>query len=60
MQKIVEFKKRNFWSSRIDMTLLNEKIEQYNKDGWMVINITPIFTLFGVVSGYTLLIQLKG
>ena len=57
MQKVVEFRKRNFWSSRIDVKQLNEKIQQLNQDGWSVIHVTPIFTIFGVVNGYTLLIQ---
>ena len=57
MQKVVEFRKRNFWSSRIDVKQLNEKIQQLNQDGWSVILVTPIFTIFGVVNGYTLLIQ---
>ena len=57
MQKIVEFRKRRFWSSRIDVKQLNERIEHYNQDGWSVVNVTPIFTLFGVVNGYALLIQ---
>ena len=57
MQKVVEFRKRNFWSSRIDVKRLNEKIQQLNQDGWSVIHVAPIFTIFGVVCGYTLLIQ---
>jgi len=57
MQRVVEFRKRNFWSSRIDINQLNQKIQQLNKDGWSVVHVSPIFTIFGVVSGYTLLIE---
>ncbi len=34
MQRIVEFKKRHFWTSNIDMESLNQKMEQLNQDGW--------------------------
>ncbi len=36
MQKVIEFKNRNFWSSQIDTDQLNQKIAILNKDGWSV------------------------
>ena len=41
MQRIVEFKKRHFWTINIDMESLNQKVEQLNQDGWLVKHIIP-------------------
>ena len=57
MQRIVEFKARNFWSSKVDISELNEKIQQYNSEGWRVLQATPISTFAGVVAGYSLLLE---
>lgn len=59
MQKVIEFKKRNFWSSSIDNNALNEKIYALNKDGWVVKSITPNSALMGTVMSYTILIELE-
>ena len=58
MQKIVEFKKKTFWASRLDMNALNEKISSLNKDGWVVKSVVPNSALFGGVISYTLLLEL--
>ena len=58
MQRVIEFKKKNFWSSQIDIHALNEKISALNKDGWVVKSITPNSTFIGIVSSYTLLVEL--
>lgn len=59
MQKVIEFKKKNFWSSAVDTNALNEKIARLNQDGWMVKSITPNASLMGNVISYTLFIELK-
>lgn len=33
MQKVVEFKTRNFWSSQLNLDTLNEEIKKYNNQG---------------------------
>ena len=59
MQKVIEFKNRNFWSSQIDTDQLNQKIAILNKDGWSVKSITTNSTFFGAVSSYSLLLELN-
>lgn len=58
-QKVIEFRKRSFWSSQIDLAALNEKIQSLNDEGWLVRSITTSSSLIGGVSAYTLLIELK-
>ncbi|MEW6997474.1 DUF4177 domain-containing protein [Colwelliaceae bacterium BS250] len=59
MQKIIEFKSKNFWSSQVDINSLNNKISELNKDGWVIKSIIPNTTLFGAVISYTLMIELS-
>lgn len=59
LQKIIEFKKKNFWSSQVDTKALNEKIAGLNQDGWIVKSVTPNASLMGNVFSYTLLVELK-
>lgn len=58
LQRVIEFRKRNFWSSQIDVDTLNEKIAELNKDGWTVKSITLSNAFFGAVISYTLLVEL--
>ena len=58
MQRVFEFKKKNFWSSQVDLNALNEKISQLNKDGWAIKSITPNSSLFGIILSYTILVEL--
>ncbi|GGW74917.1 hypothetical protein [Alteromonas halophila] len=58
MQRIVEFRKLNFWSGKPGVEALNKKISELNKDGWYVQSVVPNTTFFGVISSYTLLLQL--
>ena len=55
MQKIVEFKKRGFFSHAIDA--LNERIYQLNQDGWRVISVTTATGFQGQITAYALLIE---
>ena len=57
MQQVIEYRKLSFWSSRVDMNALNEKIAQLNQDGWHVKSVTPHAGLFGSAAAYTLLIE---
>ncbi|MBE8168522.1 MAG: hypothetical protein HAW66_09180 [Shewanella sp.] len=59
MQKIIEYRKRNFWSSQLDLESLNKQIFELNKDGWFVKAITPNTAFIGVVTSYTLLLESK-
>ena len=59
MQKIIEFKKRNFWSSQVDINQLNDKIYQLNQDGWRVLTVTANNSYFSGVFSYTLLLEIK-
>lgn len=57
MQRVIEFKKKNFWSSKMDINVLNEKISALNNDGWVIKSITPNSTFIGIVTSYTLLVE---
>ena len=57
MQKVIEFKKHNFWSNQIDLEKLNEKIAELNKDGWTVKSITSSHAFLGRIMSYTLLVE---
>ena len=57
MQRIVEFKKRHFWTINIDMESLNQKVEQRNQDGWLVKHIIPNTPFTGTVASYSILLE---
>jgi len=59
MQKIIEFQKKTFWASRLDIDALNEQISSLNKEDWVVKSVVPNSALFGGVISYTLLLELK-
>ncbi|RYV02161.1 hypothetical protein SOPP22_11395 [Shewanella sp. OPT22] len=59
MQKIVEFTNRGFWSSKVGIEALNEKIYQLNNDGWIVKSMVPNTSFGGVVTSYSLLLETK-
>jgi hypothetical protein len=42
----------------MDINVLNEKISALNKDGWVIKSIIPNSTFIGIVTSYTLLIEL--
>ncbi|WP_250460227.1 DUF4177 domain-containing protein [Microbulbifer litoralis] len=53
MQKIVEFRKRSFWGSQVDLAALNEKIAGLNRDGWRIRQVGSN----RMVMSYTLLLE---
>lgn len=57
MQKLIEFRAKNFWSSKIDTAQLNKRIAEYNQEGWTVTQVSPLTTFSGFVSGYALLLE---
>ena len=59
MQKVIEFKKKGFWSSQVDLNSLNNKISELTKEGWVIKSLTPNTSLFGLVTSYTILIELS-
>lgn len=59
MQKVIEFKKKGFWSSQVDLNSLNNKISELTKEGWVIKSLTPNTSLFGLVTSYTMFIELS-
>ncbi|OLF74213.1 uncharacterized protein DUF4177 [Alteromonas sp. I10] len=57
MQKVVEFKTRNFWSSQLNLDTLNEEVTKYNNQGWRVIQITPVSSFSAHVRSVLLLLE---
>ncbi len=57
MQRVLEFKKLNFWSSKLDISKLNEKIFQLNNDGWVLTSLISNTHFLGGVASYTLLLE---
>ena len=57
MQKVVEFKTRNFWSSQLNLDPLNEEVTKYNNQGWRVIQITPVSSFSAHVRSVLLLLE---
>ncbi len=58
MQRVIEFKKHGFFSNQVQVDLLNDKIFQLNKDGWVIKSITPNSNFLGKVMSYTLWVEL--
>jgi hypothetical protein len=59
LQRIIEFKKKSFWASQLDISALNEKVAVLNKDGWIVKKIIPNTYFLGGIHSYTLLVELQ-
>ncbi|MFY8299594.1 hypothetical protein AAEU28_12575 [Pseudoalteromonas sp. SS15] len=59
MQRVIEFKKKSWWSGGIDTVALNEKIAALNGDGWQVKSMVANTVAFGRVDSYSLLIELQ-
>ena len=57
MQKVVEFKTRNFWSSQLNLDTLNEEVTKYNNQGWRVIQVTPVSSFSAHVRSVFLLLE---
>ena len=60
MQKIIEFRKRNFWSNQIDIAHLNNQIAKLNADGWKIVSMSISDGLFGGVVSYILFLDKAG
>ncbi len=59
LQRIIEFKKKTFWASSLDVNALNDQISSLNKDGWVVKKVIPNSYFLGGVYSYTLLLELE-
>ncbi|AXT40142.1 DUF4177 domain-containing protein [Alteromonas sp. BL110] len=57
MQKVVEFKTRNFWSSQLNLDTLNEEIKKYNNQSWRVIQVTPAASFSAHIRSVLLLLE---
>jgi hypothetical protein len=59
LQKVIEFKKKGFWSNQVDLNSLNNKISELTKEGWVIKSLTPNTSFFGLVTSYTMFIELS-
>lgn len=60
MKKVVIFsKKKNFWSVQPDVDLLNQQIQDAEKDGWNVVSVTANTSFLGAIASFTILIELS-
>ncbi len=58
MRKIVNVsKKKHGFSAEPDLELLNQQIEEIEKEGWKVISIATNCNLLGAISSYSLLLE---
>jgi len=58
LQSIFVFEGRKFWSNRLDVERLNEKILELNMSGWIVKSVSPSFSILGMNRSYTILMEL--
>lgn len=56
-QRIVEFRKRNFWTNQVDTSVLNERLAQLNIEGWCAVSVMANHSFAGLVTSYTLLLE---
>ena len=58
MRKIVNVSKKKHWfSAEPDLELLNQQIEEIEKESWKVISIATNCNLLGAISSYSLLLE---
>jgi len=58
MRKIVTVSKKKHWfASEPDLELLNQQIEEMEKDGWKVLSVATNCHFLGGISSYSLLIE---
>lgn len=57
MQRVVEFRKKHFWSGRLNLDALNTQIDKYREQGWRVVTIRPVTATFGVGGSYLVLLE---
>jgi hypothetical protein len=59
MRKVVIFERtKKWWHESPDVELLNQQIAEIESDGWSVISVSANTNLFGLISSYTILIEL--
>ncbi|GAA0859832.1 hypothetical protein [Aliiglaciecola litoralis] len=59
MRKVVVFNKsKKWWHESPDIQLLNNQIADIESDGWSVVSVSANTNLFGIISSYTILIEL--
>ncbi len=56
-QRILEFKKKNFWTSQIDTSAMNEKLAELNQQGWQAKSVAANRSFAGVTMSYTVLLE---
>ncbi len=60
MRKVVIFEKaKKWWHETPDLELLNNQIADIEQDGWSIISVASNTNLFGIISSYTILIELN-
>lgn len=60
LQNIFVFEGRKFWSNKLDIEKLNEKILELNASGWVVKSVSPSFSILGMNRSYTILMESPG
>lgn len=59
MRKVVVFDKvSRWWYETPNIDLLNEQIAEIESDGWQILSVTANTNSLGLISSYTLLIEL--
>jgi len=58
MQKIIVFKKHDFWTNQPNIDVLNEKIANLNSGGWKVVSIATNSNFLGIINSYSILIEM--
>jgi hypothetical protein len=59
-QRIVEFRKKNFWTSQIDTGAMNQQLAELNQQGWQARSVTANRSFAGVTLSYTVLLERPG
>ena len=57
MQKVDIFKEKGFLEARPNRRRLNEYIKEQNQNGWKLVSIAPVTSLFGRVHSYVVLLE---
>ena len=57
MQKMINFKIRNFWTNEPNLQKLNEKLLSLNSIGWKALSFTVNSNFLGIILSYSILLE---